>query len=223
MRKPRHSSDGALRSINRNTSQTLPDAGCVRSRRPPCALLRSAGQGVFAGIRRPVSDTHDLPQVHQALRKAWSAAPSALPFPLREDQRYKTKNEELEKQIAELNEKFSGTEAKSKEYDEQIASFKAKNDELSGLLAEKDKTIKAYELDKQKLNIAAEFNIPSNAINFLQGDSEDALRESAKQLKSVIGVKPPVSVVASGESTVDSKSGDMRSAFKSMLSDLKED
>lgn len=136
---------------------------------------------------------------------------------------YKTKNEELEKQIAELNEKFSGTEAKSKEYNEQIASFKAKNDELSGLLAEKDKTIKAYELDKQKLNIAAEFNIPSNAINFLQGDSEDALRESAKQLKSVIGVKPPVSVVASGESTVDSKSGDMRSAFKSMLSDLKED
>lgn len=133
---------------------------------------------------------------------------------------YKTKNEELEKQIAELNEKFSGTEAKSKEYDEQIASYKAKNDELSGLLAEKDKVIKTYELDKQKLNIAAEFNIPSNAINFLQGDSEELLRESAKQLKSVIGTKEPAAVVAPGESTVDSKDNKYYSAYKAMASDL---
>lgn len=133
---------------------------------------------------------------------------------------YKTKNEELEKQIAELNQKYSDYDAKSKEYDEQIASFKAENDKLSGLLAEKDKTIKTYELDKQKLNIAAEFNIPSNAINFLQGDSEESIRESAKQLKSVIGIKEPKIVVPVGESTGDSKDNAIHSAIKSMVSEL---
>ena len=129
---------------------------------------------------------------------------------------YKTKNEELTKQIEELNQKFSGFDEKVKSYDDEIASLKAKNDELNGLLAEKDKTIHKYELDKTRLNIAAEFNIPSNALNFLQGDTEDAIRESAKQLKSVIGVSEPIIVVPSSESAKDSGQKDFHSAFKSM-------
>ena len=133
---------------------------------------------------------------------------------------YKTKNEELTKQIEELNQKFSGFDEKAKSYDDEITSLKAKNDELSGLLAEKDKTIHSYEIDKTKLNIAAEFNIPQNALNFLQGDSEESIRESAKQLKAVIGVKEPHIAVPSGESTKDSDQKDFYSAFKSMSSAL---
>lgn len=129
---------------------------------------------------------------------------------------YKTKNEELTKQIEELNQKFSGFDEKAKAYDDEIAALKSKNDELSGLLSEKNKTIHEYELDKTRLNIAAEFNIPSNALNFLQGDTEDAIRESAKQLKSVIGVSEPITVVPSSESAKDSGQKDFHSAFKSM-------
>lgn len=133
---------------------------------------------------------------------------------------YKTKNEELTKQIEELNQKFSGFDEKAKAYNDEITALKSKNDELSGLLSEKDKTIHEYELDKTRLNIAAEFNIPSNALNFLQGDTEDAIRESAKQLKSVIGVSEPITVVPSGESTKDSNQKDFYSAFKSMSNAL---
>ena len=93
---------------------------------------------------------------------------------------YKTKTADLEKQIGDLN-----------------AALKDASDKVAGhekTIAERDSKIKEYETASVKSRIAHEVGLSYDAIDFIRGDDEDSIRQSAESLKSLVGVKqvPPL-------------------------------
>lgn len=48
--------------------------------------------------------------------------------------------------------------------------------------------IKGYETNSVKMRIAQETGLSFEAVNFLQGDDEDSIRQSAESLKNLVGV-----------------------------------
>lgn len=79
---------------------------------------------------------------------------------------YEARIEELNKKIADANERLTG-------YDRQIA--------------DRDAKIKGYETDSVKTRIAHETGLSYDAIKFLQGEDEENIRKSAQALKSLCG------------------------------------
>lgn len=102
------------------------------------------------------------------------------------------------------------------ELTDALNSANEKLKENESLMAEKDKSIKAYELSSVKTQIAHETGLSFDAVNFLQGDDEESIRKSAESLKNLVG-KSNVPPMANPERPVgDSK----EMAYKSMLKDL---
>ena len=87
--------------------------------------------------------------------------------------------EELNKQVAGLT--------------DQIKTLEGEKTTLQTQLTEKDGKIAQYEIDSVKTRIAREFDLSYEAIGFLQGEDEEAIRKSAESLKSLVGTNrtPP--------------------------------
>lgn len=86
-------------------------------------------------------------------------------------------------------------QAKIKEFETSISGYSTKLQELQGKienhnkeLAERDSKIKAYESHSVKTRIANELGLSYDAVNFLQGDNEESIRQNAEALKSLLGV-----------------------------------
>lgn len=82
---------------------------------------------------------------------------------------------EAQKQIDELTRQISTLKESSANYDEEIKSRDAK--------------LKEYETYSIKTQVAHELDLPYDAIKFLQGSDEGAIRESAEALKNMVGAK----------------------------------
>ncbi len=112
-----------------------------------------------------------------------------------ENQGFKSQIETLSTQLSEANEKVKG-------YDSQIA--------------EKDAAISQYKIDSLKGSIISEMNLPSDAINFLQGSDEESIRANAESLKSLVAAGHKVAPLAVRETSVNSRND----ALRQMLSNL---
>ena len=92
----------------------------------------------------------------------------------------KSNNESLMKQIADLNEKLekAGTEAEG-----SAEEIKGLNDQIDGLKQQ----VATYENVSVKTKVAAEMGLGLDALDFIQGDDEEAIRKSAESLKALVG------------------------------------
>lgn len=95
--------------------------------------------------------------------------------------------DEMAKQTAELNEQLTGL-------NDQIKTLSGEKETLQTQLTEKDGQIAKYEMDSVKTKVARECGLSYEAIGFLQGDDEDAIRKSAESLKAIVGANkmPPL-------------------------------
>lgn len=75
---------------------------------------------------------------------------------------------------------------------DQIKKLNEEKDNLQTQLSEKDGQIAKYEIDSVKTRIARECGLSYEAIGFIQGEDEEAIRKSAESLKNLVGsVKTP--------------------------------
>ena len=88
--------------------------------------------------------------------------------------------DELAKKTEDLNTQLNGL-------NEQIKTLTDEQTALKTQLSEKDGQIAKYEIDSVKTKVAKEFGLSYEAKDFLQGEDEKAIRESAKTLKTLVG------------------------------------
>ena len=92
--------------------------------------------------------------------------------------------DDLAKQREELS-------AKVEELNGQITTLTDEQTALKTQLTEKDDAIAKYEIDSVKTRIANEIGLSYDAIKFLQGDDEEAIKKSAESLKNLVGAQKP--------------------------------
>ena len=90
--------------------------------------------------------------------------------------------DELAKQTAGLNEQLTGL-------NDQLKTLSDEKANLQTQLTEKDGQIAKYEIDSVKTRVAREFGLSYEAIGFLQGEDEAAIKKSAESLKSLVGTQ----------------------------------
>ena len=88
--------------------------------------------------------------------------------------------DELAKQTAGLNEQLTGL-------NDQIKTLSDEKANLQTQISEKDGQIAKYEIDSVKTRIARECGLSYEAVGFLQGEDEEAIKKSAETLKSLVG------------------------------------
>jgi len=95
--------------------------------------------------------------------------------------------DEAAKQNDELNNQLNSLS-------DQIKNLNEEKENLQTQLNEKDGQIANYEINSVKLKIARETGLSYEAIEFLQGGDEEAIRKSAESLKSLVGAAkvPPL-------------------------------
>lgn len=83
--------------------------------------------------------------------------------------------------------------AKLSELTDQISTLTGEKEALQTQLTEKDGKIAKYETDSVKTKVARELGLSYEAVDFIQGDSEEAIRQSAETLKGLVSSKfvPP--------------------------------
>lgn len=114
----------------------------------------------------------------------------------------KTKIADYEKQIGDLNNALTSA-------NEKIANHE--ND-----VAERDAKIHDFETGSIKTRVAHEMGLSFDAIEFLKGDDEDSIRQSAEVLKNLVGTKKQIPLASTEQPLVDEKT----MAFKTMLNNL---
>lgn len=125
-------------------------------------------------------------------------------------------------QITELESKLKGqTEEAQKQISELTAALNAAKEEKGGfdkILAEKDATIKNYELHSVKTQVAHEFGLTYESVEFLQGSTEEEIRKSAESLKNLVGVKtaPLAAETPIAKDGPEAKDAALRSMLRSM-------
>lgn len=92
--------------------------------------------------------------------------------------------DDLAKQREELS-------AKVEELNGQITTLTDEQTLLKTQLTEKDDAIAKYEIDSVKTRVAREFGLSYEAIGFLQGEDEEAIKKSAEALKDLVGAQAP--------------------------------
>ena len=90
--------------------------------------------------------------------------------------------DELEKQKDELSKQLEGLNG-------QIKTLTDEQTLLKTQLTEKDDAIAKYEIDSVKTRVAREFGLSYEAIGFLQGNDEEAIKKSAEALKGLVGTQ----------------------------------
>ena len=69
---------------------------------------------------------------------------------------------------------------------EQISALTGEKETLQTQLTEKDSMIAKYETDSVKTKVARELGLSYEAIEFLKGDTEESIRQSAENLKGIV-------------------------------------
>lgn len=115
------------------------------------------------------------------------------------DVRIKDRLKQKEETVAKRYEGYLSEEDVKKleaGYDKQISDltrsiegYTKEKETWEKTLAEKDATIKAHESHSVKTRIANELGLPYDAIDFIKGDDEKSIRESAEVLKSFTKTK----------------------------------
>lgn len=88
--------------------------------------------------------------------------------------------DELTKKTADLNTQLGSL-------NDQLKTLTDEKTALETKLTEKDGQIAKYETDSVKTKIAREFGLSYEAIGFLQGEDEEAIKKSAESLKNLVG------------------------------------
>ena len=88
--------------------------------------------------------------------------------------------DELTKKTESLNTQLSGL-------NDQVKILTDEKNSLQTQLTEKDGKLAKYETDSVKTKIARELGLSYEAVDFLQGDSEETIRKSAESLKNLVG------------------------------------
>lgn len=70
------------------------------------------------------------------------------------------------------------------------ASHAATLKEKEDAIAERDTKITGYETNSAKMRIAREIGLSYEAMDYIQGSDEEAMKKSAEALKALIGSKP---------------------------------
>lgn len=114
-----------------------------------------------------------------------------------------------------------------KDYDAQIADLnnaisaaKKKAEQFDADLAERDSKIKAYETSAIKSRVAHEVGLSYDSIEFLKGEDEASIKESAEALKGLIGQSAPTTPLATEDkpsSTLSSSDTAMRSLARGLM------
>lgn len=119
--------------------------------------------------------------------------------------------EDLQKQSEGLNAQINGLT-------EQVSALTNEKETLQTQLTEKDGTIAKYEIDSVKTKVAREFGLSYEAIGFIQGEDEEAIRKSAESLKSLVGTRntPPL-----GNPETPPEEDGVTAAFKKMNPNIK--
>lgn len=94
---------------------------------------------------------------------------------------------DYDRQISDLNKAMEDASKKYADYDKNIA--------------ERDAKIKSYETASVKTRIAHEMELPYGAAEYLKGEDEKTIKESAEAFKKLIGVKKATTPVASTETS----------------------
>ena len=131
---------------------------------------------------------------------------------------------EREKSSVQINELTEKLEKQTAETQKQISELtKALNEareEKTGfdkIIEEKDAKIKTYELHSVKTQIAHELGLSYEAVDFLQGSSEEEIRKSAESLKDLVGTKTaPLAAEVPVANEKDSKDAALRSMVRNM-------
>jgi hypothetical protein len=87
-------------------------------------------------------------------------------------------------QVAELK---AGYDKQITDLNNTISSNADKYAALDRDIAERDAKIKSYETTSVKSRIAHEYGLPYDAIQFLQGEDEETIKQSAENLKGLVG------------------------------------
>lgn len=111
----------------------------------------------------------------------------------------------FEKQISDLNGALDSANKKIATYDDEIAK--------------RDAIIKQHESHSAKTRIAHEVGLSYDAIDFLRGDDEDSIRQSAESLKALVG-KSHSAPLASQEPAGINDASD-KDAYKNLLKNIK--
>lgn len=83
-------------------------------------------------------------------------------------------------------------------------------------VAKKDAQIKGYETDSVKMRIAHEMGLSYDAVGFLKGDDEDAIRKSAETLKSLVGNTTTAPLASTEPSTVGAEDAALKNTLKGL-------
>lgn len=110
----------------------------------------------------------------------------------------------LEEKIAELNGTAEESAKKYADYDQQIA--------------DRDARIKSYETASLKTRVALELGLPYGAAEFLKGEDETSIRESAEIFKKLQG---PAPVAPTFKDSASNESDGVTAAFKRINPNLK--
>ena len=118
--------------------------------------------------------------------------------------------EAMQKQTEELSAQLTGL-------NDQIKTLIDEKTDLQTQLTEKDGKIAKYEIDSVKTRIAREAGLSYEAIEFLQGDNEEAIKKSAEALKGLVGKQ---SVPPLGNPEPNDKTSSSDKALMEMLSNI---
>jgi hypothetical protein len=72
---------------------------------------------------------------------------------------------------------------------DQVSALTSEKETLQTQITEKDGRIAAYEIDSVKTRIARELGLSYEAVGFIQGNDEEAIKKSAESLKALVGDK----------------------------------
>lgn len=72
---------------------------------------------------------------------------------------------------------------------EQVSALTSEKENLQTQITEKDGKIAQYEIDSVKTRVARELGLSFEAVGFIQGDDEEAIKKSAESLKNLVGDK----------------------------------
>lgn len=137
----------------------------------------------------------------------------------REKVKYNDQIEELNKQIALQRD---DAQKQIAELTQALASAKEEKEGFNKSIEERDAKIKQYELSSVKTQIAHELGLTFDAVNFIQGSSEEEIRKSAESLKNLVGVK--TAPLAGSEPVIsNTEEAAKDAALRSMLRNLKKE
>lgn len=111
---------------------------------------------------------------------------------------------DYDKQIADLNGSAEESAKKYADFDKQIA--------------ERDAQIKGFATEAMKTRVAFELGLPYGAAEFLRGEDEASIRESAEALKKL---QAPAPVAPTFKDSASNESDGVTAAFKRMNPNIK--